>query len=204
MSESAKLLTIVAVKNPTLFLDRDGTINVDMSGSYVTSPSEFTLIPGAANALIRAKNSGFKLAIITNQQGIAKGMYTENDLHKIHERMHELIRAESKTINFSFDNIQYCPHKHELDCACRKPKTDMLKKAASILESDLSKSYYIGDKDADLLCASTFGVPFILVRTGYGKKTETEITTITAKPIYIAEDLTEAIYFILQLLKKNK
>lgn len=204
MSEPVKLPTINGVKNPTLFLDRDGTINVDMTGSYVTKPSEFKLIPGAADALIRAKNSGFKLAIITNQQGIAKGLYSENDLHNIHNRMHELICAETNNLNFKFDNIQFCPHKSELKCECRKPKTDMLKNSSAILESDLSKSFYIGDKDADLLCAHTFGVPFILVRTGYGKDTEKDLATLSAKPIFIADDLSAAIDFILQQLNKNK
>ncbi len=186
------------MKNPTLFLDRDGTINMDMTGSYVTKPSEFKLIEHAAEALVLAQISGFKLAIITNQQGIAKKLYTEKDLQSIHKRMLELIRKKTNSDGFNFDDIQYCPHKQDAGCKCRKPKTEMLEKAAVKLNSDLKNSFYIGDKDADMMCAHSFGIPFILVLTGYGNDTKKGFKKFPTKPVFIAEDLLTAVKFVLQ------
>ncbi len=186
------------MKNPTLFLDRDGTINVDMIGAYVTKPSEFKLIPNVAIALNQAKQNGFKLSVITNQQGISKNLYSESDLDQIHKQMCKLIQNEINNPNFNFDDIQFCPHNKSENCLCRKPKTEMLKRSSQKLNSNLSKSFYIGDKDADLLCAHGFGIPFILVLTGYGKDTLRDIEQFPSKPIFVAKDLKDAVNFILK------
>ncbi len=185
-------------KQPTLFLDRDGTINVNLDDTYVTKPSELELIPGVAAALVRARNAGYKLAIITNQAGIGKGLYSDQDLNEIHNEMTALIRKETGDSTFEFDCIEFCPHKSDVDCACRKPKTLMMERAIATLDSDLLKSFYIGDKKADLYCGADAGVRAILVRTGYGKKTEKECAEWTdKKPVHIANDLSDAVDFIL-------
>src|SRR5689334_12490274 len=96
-----------------LFLDRDGTINIDKIGGYVTKPSEIELIPGAGHALIEAKKLDLTLAVITNQAGIGKNLYTASDLKQIHRQLETLIEKETATEEFRFDHIEFCPHKSD-------------------------------------------------------------------------------------------
>ncbi|MBI2604785.1 MAG: HAD family hydrolase [Deltaproteobacteria bacterium] len=179
---------------PTLFLDRDGTINVDQVGGYVSRPELLELLPGAARSLERARDAGFKLAVITNQAGIGKGLYTIADLARIHEHLCKLLAHDLGAKNFSFDNIEFCPHRPDEHCNCRKPHVLMIERAAAKLSSDLSRSFYIGDKDADLLCAASAGVRSILVRTGYGRETEERIRHWDeGRPIAVTDTLAAAV-----------
>jgi D-glycero-D-manno-heptose 1,7-bisphosphate phosphatase len=154
--------------NPAVFLDRDGVINIDHG--YVHQVDDFEYIEGVFEACIALKQMGFKLVVVTNQSGIARGLYSEEQFHTLTEWMDWNFADKGVEL----DGIYYCPHHSEkgigdyqVDCDCRKPKPGMLNSAAQFLKIDLSKSVMVGDKRDDMLAAQNAGVPIrILVRTG--------------------------------------
>lgn len=127
----------------TIFLDRDGTINVKApEGDYVKSWEEFEFLPGAVEAVRALRESGRKVIIVTNQRGIALGRMTEHDLARIHERMVDVLGP--------VDAIYHCPH-DEGQCECRKPRPGMLYRAAAEVPGvRLERSLIIGDSDSDV------------------------------------------------------
>ena len=138
-----------------IFLDRDGVINEKMpEGQYVTRWEEFRLLPDVAEAIRTFNDMGFLVVVVTNQRGIAKGLYTEEDLKEIHRRMSEEIERSGGRI----DAIYYCPHDIHENCNCRKPKPGMILKAAEELGIDLTSSYLIGDSITDIQCGKEAGV----------------------------------------------
>lgn len=156
-------------KHRAVFLDRDGTINVEVQ--YLNKVEEFELIPGVPFALKRLKDAGFLLVVVTNQSGIGRGLYDEAALHDIHDHMHE----ELAQYGISIDACYFCPHHPEhgtgdyrKECACRKPLPGMLEQAAADLDIDLSLSYMIGDKLGDVQAGLNAGCTSLLVLTGYG------------------------------------
>lgn len=154
--------------NPAVFLDRDGVINIDHG--YVHQVDDFEYIDGVFEACAELKQMGYKLAVVTNQSGIARGRYTEEQFHRLTEWMDWNFADKGVEL----DGIYYCPHhsdkgigEYKIDCDCRKPKPGMLNSAAQFLEIDLSASVMVGDKRDDMLAAKAAGVPTrILVRTG--------------------------------------
>ncbi len=132
----------------TIFLDRDGVINKLLVGDYVKKIDEFELLPKVREALIEFKKMGYLLIVITNQQGIAKGIMTEDDLKDVHNYMLKQLPE--------IDDIFYCPH---LDgtCNCRKPKNTMLLKAKEKWDIDFNKSWMIGDSESDIICGKSVG-----------------------------------------------
>ena len=156
-------------KNRAVFLDRDGTINVEVQ--YLSKVEEFRLIPGVPYALQRLKDAGFLLVVVTNQSGIGRGLYDEAALQAIHDRMHEELGGFGITI----DACYFCPHHPEhakgdyrIECSCRKPLPGMLQQAALDLDIDLSRSYMIGDKLGDIEAGLNAGCTSLMVKTGYG------------------------------------
>lgn len=152
-----------------VFLDRDGTINVEVQ--YLSRVEDFQFIPGVPFALKRLKEAGFLLVVVTNQSGIGRGYYDEAALDAIHEHMH----ADLASFGISIDACYFCPHHPEhatgdyrRECACRKPFPGMLVQAAQDLDIDLSRSYMIGDKLADVEAGINAGCTSIMVLTGYG------------------------------------
>ena len=142
-----------------VFLDRDGVINID--NHYVYKWEDFEFTPFAINAMKDLKSSGFKLIIITNQSGIARGYYTEEDLFELNNKMKDYLK------NYGVDilDIYYCPHlpnakllRYAINCECRKPKPGMIKKAALDYNIDLKSSFLIGDKMSDIRAAELAGV----------------------------------------------
>lgn len=129
--------------NKAVFLDRDGTINVDKNYLYKIEDWEF--IDGVVEGLQILQRLGFKLIVITNQSGIARGYYTEEDAHKIFDYM---IKELEKN-NIKIEKVYYCPHIGD-ECNCRKPKLGLFYKAQKDFDIDFSKSYAIGDKLRDL------------------------------------------------------
>lgn len=134
-----------------IFLDRDGTINIDKH--YVYKIEDFIFIPGIKEAIKRWNNLGYLVIVITNQSGIARGYYKESDVSKLHN----YIDKELKKVNAHIDAYYYCPHhkdgivkKYAIDCNCRKPKTGMLEKAIKDYDIDVTKSFLFGDKDKDI------------------------------------------------------
>ena len=137
--------------NRAVFVDRDGTINRDVP--YCSRPEDFELLPGAAEAIRLLNEHSFKVVVITNQSGIARGYFTEEMLAKIHDKM----RSELAKHGAHVDAIYYCPHHPDDNCECRKPKPKMVLQAARDLQIDLSQSYVVGDAEMDVELARRAG-----------------------------------------------
>ena len=153
---------------PAVFLDRDGTINVDHG--YVHEIDQFEFIDGVIDAMGELKKKGFALVLVTNQSGIARGMFSEDDFMRLTEWMDWSLADRGVDL----DGIYFCPHHAELgqgeyrqECDCRKPKPGMFISAQSFLNIDMAASYMVGDKTEDMQAAIAAGVGTkVLVRTG--------------------------------------
>jgi D-glycero-D-manno-heptose 1,7-bisphosphate phosphatase len=156
------------VRRKAAFIDRDGVINEERA--YVGSPQDFVLLPGALSGLQRLQAAGYRLIVITNQSGIARGFYTEADYLQLEAHMQELLAQGGVTL----DLVQYCPHlpdapleRYRMDCECRKPRPGMLRRAAEMLDLDLQLSFLVGDRLADIQAGRAAGVGrCYLVRSG--------------------------------------
>ncbi len=189
-----------AIRNPqpAIFIDRDGTINEDIG--YASHPDQLLIYSFAAEAIRLASDAGFKIIIVTNQSGIARGLYDETMLAAIHEKLIRELKREGARI----DAIYYCPHHPQIgnesykkDCDCRKPQTGMLEQAAREHHVHLEKSFVIGDKASDINLATNAGARGVLVMTGYGGDTLANVEHRPCYPAIVAEDLLEAVKLIL-------
>lgn len=155
-----------------VFIDRDGTVNEERD--YLYRPEEFVFIPGAPQAIRRLNEAGFLVIIVTNQSGVARGFYTEEDVLLLHRHVAALLEEYGARVDGWF----YCPHhpsgrgSYALPCRCRKPMPGMLLEAARRFDIDLEASFMIGDKLVDLEAGKAAGCRSILVRTGYGSDEE--------------------------------
>jgi len=184
--------------NRCVFLDRDGTINEEVN--YLSHPDQLRLIEGSAKAIKSLNEAGFKVVIVTNQAGVARGYFSEERVHEIHAVLGKILREKEAQI----DAIYYCPHHptagvgvYKIDCNCRKPKPAMLEKAANELNIDLRQSFLVGDRVSDLEAGNTVGCKNILVRTGYGLESEKEFSNHKWQPDFVANDMLEASRWIL-------
>ncbi len=151
-------------KYDTLFLDRDGVINKKLEGRYVRNFSEFEFINGASNAISRLSNVFNRILIITNQQGIAKGIMSEADLTALHVKMIDKIKYSGGHI----DKIYFCPHLAELNCICRKPKTGMIENAIKDYPMIvIEDSFLIGDSDTDIEAGFRMGLKTFKVSNNF-------------------------------------
>jgi D-glycero-D-manno-heptose 1,7-bisphosphate phosphatase len=152
--------------NRAVFIDRDGTL-IELV-AYLHDPERVRLLPGAAGALRRLGDAGWKRVLVTNQSGIARGLYGLEDVERVHARILELLRAEGADL----EGIEICPHLPEVTgpCDCRKPAPGMLARAASRLDVDPSLSWVIGDRLEDVDAGAPLGCPGVLVLTGYGRE----------------------------------
>ena len=151
-------------KLDTLFLDRDGVINVKLDGKYVKNTDEFEFIIGAETAISKLSKMFNRILIITNQQGIAKGIMSDKDLGFLHDYMLLELKANGGVI----DKIYYCPHLAVVNCNCRKPNTGMIKQAIiDFPEIVLKYSYLIGDSDTDILAGNDMGLITVKVDNEY-------------------------------------
>ncbi len=164
--------------NVGVFLDRDGTINVDKE--YVHKIEDLEFIPGVLEALTKLAKTDYKIIIITSQSGIGRGFYTQRDYEIFTKHMLEEIEKHGGRI----DRIYYCPHHPDAGCDCRKPKPKLILDGAKDFDIDLSKSYMIGDKKADVDMGRNAGCKTISVMTGKGEKSEAD---------YAAKNLVDAI-----------
>ena len=160
-----------------IFLDRDGTLNEEVH--YLHKKEDLRLIEGAADALCRFRKSGYRLVVVTNQAGVARGYYQEEDVKLLHEYMNEILRPLGAEIDCFF----YCPHHPEhgigaykKNCSCRKPDIGMFEQAEQYFQVDKAHSWMIGDKLIDVEAGKRFGVSTVLVGTGYGAKVHQELT----------------------------
>jgi len=153
--------------SPAIFLDRDGTLIEERE--YLADPADVALFPGVGAALRQLQDAGFQLVIVTNQSGIGRGYYTEADMHRVNERLLELLAQDGVHIA----KIYFAPEAPDQPSRGRKPSPQFLFEARNELCLDLAASYMIGDKLIDLDCGWNAGVKqSILVRTGYGAKLE--------------------------------
>ena len=158
-------------------LDRDGVINRDL-GTYVTTPEDFDPIPGSLEAVARIKKLGFQVVIITNQGGIQKGLMSQADVDRVHQRMFQMLGEAG----CAFIEALYYSESSRKDDMYAKPNTGMFKRCEKEHPSiKFSRGYYVGDKITDLKAAMKMGAKPILVRTGYGVESEKLLNRFTYK-----------------------
>jgi D-glycero-D-manno-heptose 1,7-bisphosphate phosphatase len=149
-----------------VLLDRDGVINHD-SDTFIKSPDEWQPIDGSLDAIALLNVHGYQVIVVTNQSGVARGLFDEAMLEKIHAKMGRLVREKGGQIAA----IYYCPHGADSSCDCRKPKAGLLKAFAADFHADLTTIAVIGDSLRDLQAADAVGAKPILVKTGKGQQT---------------------------------
>lgn len=143
---------------PFIFIDRDDTIIHDIP--YLGDPALVQLTPGAGRALKAFAEAGFKIALVTNQSGIGRGLITLGDMHRVNARMMELLAVDGARI----DDVFYCPHCPGDNCNCRKPATGMLQQACKKYDVDIPRSFLIGDSKGDILMGKAFGIKTIQIQ----------------------------------------
>ncbi|MBW2984842.1 HAD family hydrolase [Candidatus Woesearchaeota archaeon] len=174
--------------NKAVFLDRDGVLNEDPG--YVHKVEHFKLFPGVIEGLKLLKD--FKLIIITNQSGIGRGYYSEDDFHNFNNHLVD----ELKKCGIKIEKTYYCPHHPDDKCDCRKPSIKLLNKAVDEFNIDLKESWVIGDHPHDIKMGKTAGCKAIYMLTGHGKKHKAELVDI--KPDLVTESFLEAVKFIIK------
>lgn len=171
-----------------VILDRDGVINQD-SDEYIKTPAEWIPIPGSLEAIAALNRAGHMVVVATNQSGIARGLFTEQDLAAIHTTMQQALAD----IGGHIDAIFYCPHHPDAHCQCRKPLPGLLRQIANQYQTDLSTALLVGDAARDIACAQAVGCPAVLVRTGKGLRT---LQSPLDVPVY--DDLAAVVRELLQ------
>lgn len=172
-------------------LDRDGTLIVERH--YLSDPAGVELIRGAAAALRRLESLGLGLVVVTNQSGIGRGLFSHERLAEIHARLESLLAEEGVRLA----GIYFCPHHPDENCACRKPRTALLERAARELGFEPRRSFVVGDLASDVDLGRAVGATTLLVRTGHGAR---ELETGAVRPDHVVGDLPEAASLIERLL----
>jgi len=173
-----------------IILDRDGVINYD-SEHYIKTPDEWIPMPGSIEAIARLHQAGYKIAIATNQSGIARGLYNLDILNAIHEKL----RSAVKLAGGNIDVIFFCPHHPEEQCGCRKPEPGMLLSAARHFDISLSGVHMVGDTWRDAQAAQQAGCTPLLVRSnmpGYFDDVSNKFPNVQK-----FENLSQAVDFVL-------
>lgn len=176
--------------NKAVFLDRDGTINVDKG--YLCKKDDFELLPGVVEGLQKLEKTGYLLIIVTNQSGIARGFYTEEDFKELNDYMISMLKQQGVNIT----DVFYCPHlpdakvkKYRMKCKCRKPKLGMYFEAMKKWRIDLSKSWAIGDKERDCAICLETECRGIIISKKDKKITNTYSRLYTADSLKAASDM---------------
>lgn len=183
---------MTAELRPAVFLDRDGTINVEVD--HLRRVEDVALIPGAGEAVARLNRAGIPVVVVTNQSGIGRGIFSWEAYEQVMARLADLLADQGAHIEAAFA----APHHPEAhgeyrhpDHPDRKPNPGMLRRAADELGLDLERSWMVGDKAIDLLAGRSAGCRPVLVRTGYGEGTD------AAMADFVAADLAQAVDHIL-------
>lgn len=151
-------------RTPAIFLDRDGTINVEKE--YLYRVDDWEWIPGAIEAIGMFKHAGYRVVVVSNQAGIARGKYGVDEV----DSLHDFVQKDLAVSGIAIDAFYYCPHHPDFSsqCVCRKPAPGMLLQASLDLNLDLTRSWMIGDKLIDVKTGDKLGLRSLMVRTGYG------------------------------------
>lgn len=187
---TAPVVHTTAMKRFVL-LDRDGTINVDRH--YLSDPEQVELLPHSAEGLAELQRLGLGLVVVTNQSGVARGLFDEARLSQIHDRLRELLRQRGVEL----DSIVACTHHPDAGCTCRKPLPGLAEIAAREHGFSPAQSFVIGDKPCDIELGGALGATTFLVRTGYGAQYATHANV---QPHFVVDDLLHASRIIAELL----
>lgn len=171
--------------SPAIFVDRDGTLIEEVD--HLSRVDDLKIFPFTREALELFKGRGFRVIVLTNQSGIARGYFTEGSMQAIHDK----IKSELGTL---VDSFYFCPHLPDAGCSCRKPNVGMIESAREDFEIDLAGSWMIGDKRIDVETGQNAGIGTALVLTGYGKA---DRNRLDKEPTIVANDLLEAAKLIL-------
>ncbi|MGH9868842.1 MAG: D-glycero-alpha-D-manno-heptose-1,7-bisphosphate 7-phosphatase [Candidatus Polarisedimenticolia bacterium] len=184
-----------------VFMDRDGTVSAEVG--YVTAVDQFRLLPRSAAAIRRLNEAGLLAIVVTNQSGLARGLFDEALMNEVHA----LLRCQLEQAGARLDGLYVCPHHPSLgeppwrqECDCRKPKPGLLTVAAGEHDVALASSYVIGDSARDMEAARRAGAMPVLVLTGHGRedlRDRIEPLGAGARPAHVADDLLDAVEWIL-------
>jgi D-glycero-D-manno-heptose 1,7-bisphosphate phosphatase len=181
-----------------IFLDRDGVINKDPGfGDYIKSWEEFEFLPGAIDAIKLLNKHGYEIFVISNQAGVAKGLFSQENLRDITKNMLKAIEAKGGKIR----SISYCTHASDAGCDCRKPNTGLIKNATKGLDIDFKNTYFIGDSRLDVGVGKNIGCKTILLLTG--KENADDAKSWAHKPDFMKKDLMEAVKWVLKEEQKS-
>jgi len=179
-------MTDESAKRPAAFIDRDGTLIEEVN--FLSDVGDLQVFPYTAEALRLLKESGFWIVVVTNQSGIGRGIYSEADMHAIHDAM-------QVELGGAIDAFYFCPHLPDEGCECRKPGLGMINFAQRDMAIDLERSWMIGDKRIDVETGQAAGIGSALVLTGYGLKHQDELPQA---PDVVSENLLQAVERIIQ------
>lgn len=179
-------------RRPAVFLDRDGTLNKEVN--YLHKIENFEWVPGAPQAVKRLNELGGPVLVVTNQSGVARGYYTEEDVDRLHAWMNEALAEIGATV----DAFYYCPYhpdgaveEYRERSHCRKPNAGMFEEAMAEWDVDPARSYVVGDKATDLLPGNELGMTTLLVRTGHGETEDETVADHVVADVGAAADLIE-------------
>jgi len=181
---------VTAEGRAAVFLDRDGTVIEERN--YLSDPADVRLLPGAAAAIRTLRAHGLVVVLVTNQSGIARGLFGEADFRAVQARLEFLLHQGRAEV----DGTYYCPHHPDFTgpCECRKPATGMYRTAARDLHLSLERSWFVGDKASDVEPAARFGGEGVLVRTGHGHAAAPSVPG----GVSVVDDLAAAAALIVQ------
>jgi D-glycero-D-manno-heptose 1,7-bisphosphate phosphatase len=179
-------------RRPAVFLDRDGTLNKEVN--YLHKIENFEWVPGAPQAVKRLNELGGPVLVVTNQSGVARGYYTEEDVDRLHAWMNEALAEIGATV----DAFYYCPYhpdgaveEYRGRSHCRKPNAGMFEEAMAEWDVDPARSFVVGDKNTDLLPGNELGMTTFLVRTGHGETEDETVADHVVADVGAAADLIE-------------
>jgi D-glycero-D-manno-heptose 1,7-bisphosphate phosphatase len=190
---------------PVVFLDRDGTLNVEVS--YIREIEQLVLLPDAAEAVRRLNQTGVATVVVTNQSGVARGYFSEVHVQSVNHRLSHLLEAQGATL----DAIYYCPHhrdgviaEYAISCSCRKPAVGLLERAfREVPGLDRKKAYMIGDQSTDIELARNAGITAVMVRTGFGAAVLAGQFQWKVEPDFVAGSVLEAVHWVLSDLRSD-
>ena len=167
-------------KKKAVFVDRDGTLIEEVN--FLSRVEDLRFFSFTDKAVTTLKNDGYLVIVVTNQSGIGRGLYTEADMHAVHDEIQSRLRSK-------IDAFYFCPHLPDEGCRCRKPGLGMIEDACAAFDIDLSRSWIVGDKDLDVETGLNAGMGTAMVLTGYGQE---HAQSVTGKPELVVENLLEA------------
>jgi D-glycero-D-manno-heptose 1,7-bisphosphate phosphatase len=186
------------MKQPSVFLDRDGTLIEEVG--YLDRLDRLRMFPWSIDAVRLLNRGGFKVVVVSNQAGVARGFFDESFVREVQRE----VGAQVADAGGRIDAWYYCPHhpdaplaEYRLQCECRKPRPGMIRQAEEDLDIDTTRSFVVGDRWLDVALAQNVGARGILVRTGYGGSEEHQPHQGT-EAAFVADDLMEAVSWILR------